>query len=361
MNARQKAQQDFDLSGEPLIVGDKSRCPLPPEILIELTYESPYVVKIVDSGLTAEVFHLRINGRDYNMKKRRPAAKVKNLDGQYSFLNEVQRRQRFQQLREDPATSALFQNIVPTLYADYRLGFMISPWIEGEHVQMLTPSIIKQLFNTLEACEQHGLMEWDLCSGNLLVDKVGKLWLFDFGYMYPFDPLSELNSNGLSDPLFHLVERFETRFFFGWLLEQNLSSAHQLSLYESVKQLGLESYQRKIQWLTSQAALPEVITHFQSIAQRWKAALDNEQALSQQFKLEAFRSYVLDIEDDLHGQSCTPATLKKIDVVQKEIEHGYEYLAEHGGLFYGNADKSQQELLEDYAKKYQLAVNYQIK
>jgi len=179
--------------------------------------------------------------------------------------------------------------------------------------------------------------------------------------MYPFNPLSELNSNGLSDPLFHLVERFETRFFFGWLLEQNLSSAHQLSLYESVKQLGLESYQRKIQWLTSQAALPEVITHFQTIAQRWKAALDNEQALSQQFKLEAFRSYDLDIEDDLHGQSCTSATLKIIYVVQKEIEHGYEYLAENGGLFYGNADKSQQELLEDYAKKYQLALNYQIK
>ncbi|AIW19177.1 phosphotransferase [Vibrio coralliilyticus] len=361
MNARQKAQQDFDLSGEPLIVGDKNRCPLPPEELISLTHESPYVVKVVDSGLTAEVYHLRINGRDYNMKKRRPTAKVKNLDGQYSFLNEVQRRQQFQQLRENPATSALFQNIVPTLYADYRLGFMISPWIEGEHVQTLTPSIIKQLFTTLEACEQHGLMEWDLCSGNLLVDNVGKLWLFDFGYMYPFDPLSELNSNGLSDPIFHFVERFETRFFFGWLLEQNLSSAHQLSLYESVKQLGFESFQRKVQWLNLQSALPEVITHFTSIANRWKTALDNEQALNQQFRLEAFRSHVLDIEDDLHGQSCTPTTLKRIDVVRREIEQDYQYLLDNGGLFYGNADKSQSQLLEDYAEKYQLALNYQIK
>ena len=30
-------------------------------------------------------------------------------------------------------------------------------------------------------------MEWDLCSGNLLVDRQEQLWLFDFGYMYPFD------------------------------------------------------------------------------------------------------------------------------------------------------------------------------
>jgi predicted unusual protein kinase regulating ubiquinone biosynthesis (AarF/ABC1/UbiB family) len=47
-------------------------------------------------------------------------------------------------------------------------------------------------------------MEWDLCNGNLLVDREEHLWLFDFGYMYPFDPLREFNSNGLADPFFTL-------------------------------------------------------------------------------------------------------------------------------------------------------------
>ncbi len=37
-------------------------------------------------------------------------------------------------------------------------------------------------------------MEWDLCSGNLLVDRQEQLWLFDFGYMYPFDPLREFTA-----------------------------------------------------------------------------------------------------------------------------------------------------------------------
>lgn len=262
MNARQKAQQDFDLSGEPLIVGDKNRCPLPPEELISLTHESPYVVKVVDSGLTAEVYHLRINRRDYNMKKRRPTAKVKNLDGQYSFLNEVQRRQQFQQLRENPATSALFQNIVPTLYADYRLGFMISPWIEGEHVQTLTPSIIKQLFTTLEACEQHGLMEWDLCSGNLLVDNVGKLWLFDFGYMYPFDPLSELNSNGLSDPIFHFVERFETRFSLAGCWNKTLAQRISYPFMKALNNSDLRAFSARFSGLTHSLLCPKLLLTF---------------------------------------------------------------------------------------------------
>ncbi len=67
-------------------------------------------------------------------------------------------------------------------------------------------------------------MEWDLCPGNLLMDN-GHLWLFDFGYMYPFQPLQSYNSNGLQDPLFHACERFETRFFFGRLLEENQPEA----------------------------------------------------------------------------------------------------------------------------------------
>ncbi|WP_242013559.1 hypothetical protein, partial [Klebsiella pneumoniae] len=33
MNLRQQQQQAFDRSGEPLIVGNVSHCPLPPETL----------------------------------------------------------------------------------------------------------------------------------------------------------------------------------------------------------------------------------------------------------------------------------------------------------------------------------------
>lgn len=171
MNLRQQQQQAFDRSGEPLIVGNVSHCPLPPETLAALGPDSPYVVQVYGSGLTGEVYRLRIAGKEYNLKKRRAVAGVANLNGQLSFLNEVQRRQALQQLKDDPVTAPRFTHIVPTLYADYRLGILLSPWIDGEPIHQLTPPLIAQLFTTLEACEEQGLMEWDLCSGNLLVDR----------------------------------------------------------------------------------------------------------------------------------------------------------------------------------------------
>ena len=102
MNLRQQRQQAFDRSGEPLIVGDVSHCPLPPETLAALGPDSPYVVQVYGSGLTGEVYRLRIAGKEYNLKKRRAIAGVANLNGQLSFLNEVQCRQALQRLKDNP-------------------------------------------------------------------------------------------------------------------------------------------------------------------------------------------------------------------------------------------------------------------
>ena len=355
MNLRQQQQQAFDRSGEPLIVGNVSHCPLPPETLAALGPDSPYVVQVYGSGLTGEVYRLRIAGKEYNLKKRRAVAGVANLNGQLSFLNEVQRRQALQQLKDDPVTAPRFTHIVPTLYADYRLGILLSPWIDGEPIHQLTPPLIAQLFTTLEACEEQGLMEWDLCSGNLLVDRQEQLWLFDFGYMYPFDPLREFNSNGLADPLFHFVERFETRFFFSWLMTRIPDAEQQLAQYREMKRLAVESYRRKLVWLRARRADPLVLAHFQQLTARWESALADPAALSRLFAVEAFRSHVLDIEDDLHGQSCTLLTLQRIDWVINQLEQHYRFIADEGGLFYDNAGKSQQALLGDYAQKRQQA------
>ncbi len=69
MNLRQQQQQAFDRSGEPLIVGNVSHCPLPPETLAALGPDSPYVVQVYGSGLTGVVYRLRIAGKEYNLKK----------------------------------------------------------------------------------------------------------------------------------------------------------------------------------------------------------------------------------------------------------------------------------------------------
>ncbi|MBR7336918.1 phosphotransferase, partial [Klebsiella pneumoniae] len=75
MNLRQQQQQAFDRSGEPLIVGNVSPCPLPPETLAALAPDSPYVVPVYGSGPTSAVSRLRIAGKASHSKQRRAAAR----------------------------------------------------------------------------------------------------------------------------------------------------------------------------------------------------------------------------------------------------------------------------------------------
>nr|WP_321461360.1 AarF/UbiB family protein [uncultured Vibrio sp.] len=361
MDKRQKQQLQFEKSGENLIVGNIDNCPISPEHLALTTETSPYVIEAFQSGLTAEVFRVRFGSKDYTLKKKRPEAKVQNLNGQLSFLNEVQRRSDLQKRKDSPHTSVDFECIVPTVYADYRLGIILSEWIEGNPISDVSSSLLYQLFSTLSACEKIGLFEWDLCSGNLLVDDDHKLWLFDFGYMYPFDPLTELNSDGLNAPIFQFCERFETRFLSGWLVKQNCSHQESLSLFKNVKHEALSVLLEQCKWLRLNNASSAILNHKEAQVIKYQTALQSEKALEDLFIVEMFRSHILDIEDDLDGKSCTSTTLKRVNTVLEMIYNHYDFLSEQGALFYHNEGKTKQQLISDYREKLALVNEYQLK
>jgi len=360
MNQRQIQQSEFEASSRNLVVGLAEQCPIPPEQLAQTMHSSPYVVQVFNSGLTAEVFRVRFDGKDYTLKKKRPQSKVQNLDGQFSFLNEIQRRADFQSRKENRITAQSFRNIVSTIYANYKLGIILSEWIEGEPVSKISPEFLSQLFSTLGECEKVGLFEWDLCGGNLLVDKGNKLWLFDFGYMYPFDPLQNFNSNGLDAPLFHFCERFETRFLFGWLLDQQTSLDDSLVIFKRVKQHALNTLITKKEWLKKNGAISEVINYNQQLIDKYQQALSDDSTLKDLYTLESFRSHVLDIEDDIEGKSCTTTTIKRVETVLLMIGDHYRLLKQLDGLFYHNEGKTQPELVNSYQDKLSLVRKYQL-
>ncbi|WP_375748739.1 AarF/UbiB family protein [Vibrio sp. HN007] len=360
MNQRQKEQQEFDESGKNLIVGLATACPLKPEELAAITPDSPCVVEVFTSGLTAEVYRLRIKGNDYTLKKKREESKVQNLDGKYSFLNEVQRRSDFQKLKDDATTAGDYQHIVPTIYADYQMGIILSPWLEGELLQKPNQAIVSQLFSTLFACEKAGLFEWDLCSGNMIVDEEQQLWMFDFGYMYPFNPLKELNSNGLSDPIFQFCERFETRFLSGWIAKNELDSDAALKLFRMVKKAALEAISQKLEWLIEQGADDTVVSHYVEMQAEYEKAVSDSDELKRRYMLDMFRSHVLDIEDDLDGKSCTSTTALRVKAVIGMLDKHYDLLREGGGLFYQNSGKKRSELIRQYIEKSELVEEYQV-
>lgn len=357
---RQRDQQAFVDSGENIVVGTLEGIPITLEQLKNTTADSSYVVETFNSGLTAVVFHLRIDGKSWTLKQKRAVSLVNNIDGQTSFLNEVQRRRDLTKLKQRESEN--FKHIVDTQFASFHDGIILSPWIEGEPLSTLNHDVFQQIFTAIVNLELHGLFEWDFCPGNILLNNQGEITLFDFGYMYQFNSNIHFNNNGFDTPLFHGVERFETRFFFDFLLKNpnNLSTEALFDLYKLEKQCALEAYQHKLQQLIVQNANTNVIAWQQAINHRWQNALTNDAELQILYLVERYRSNVLDLLDDLHGQSCSPYTLKKADLALSLIDQHFEILQSQNGFFFGDETLSKSDLISKYKELRVTAQRFQL-
>lgn len=186
---------------------------------------------------------------------------------------------------------------------------MLSPWVEGRRIERWDERQLVELFDLLIALVLAGLFEWDLAPGNTLDD--GRIRLFDFGYLYPFDPLRQYNSDGLASPGFHPAERFETRQLFACLLRlEQQSEAWALADFELEKRIALDAYQRLHRELTARGASETVSGWLSDLMRGWRNALAGDPGGL--YLQEAWRSHWLDVKDDLSGQSCTPLTLQRL-------------------------------------------------
>lgn len=357
---RRKRQLDFLAGGEEIEAGDINKLPLGLPELLNITGGSKYVEKHVGSGLTADVYKLNIEGVCWNLKKKRAEILVKNIDGQTSFLNEVQRRRDFEKLKKD--NPAAYRGIVDTTYASLRKGIILSPWIEGSHVKKYSGKIIEDLFKTLYYIETAGLFEYDLCSGNLLIQKDGTVRLFDFGYMYPYDPRTEYNPDGLENSIFHSAERFESRNFMQYLMdiEENRGLEAALSEYRVEKEIALKYYYKKASWLKDNNAGEEIKSWIMRFIQLWEKGLSDDGSLAELYGMESFRSYALDVHDDVSGRSCTRETLKKAEKILSKIENDYAVLCENRCFFWGDEKLNRAGLLNKYAEIKKQVIEYQL-
>ena len=341
---RQQAQLTFLASGADLEVGRVEDCPLPPDELAALDERSPLVVAAFLSGLTARVLRLRAGGRDWTLKLARRPCRVENVDGQTSFLNELQRRADFLRLKGGPGGRERFAAIADTTYGSLRRGLLLSPWIEGQAVSTWDERRLVLLFETLGELALAGLFEWDYCPGNVL-DDGERLRLFDFGYMYRYDPLVEPNPNGWDAPVFHPAERFETRNLFAALLalEQARGPAAALRLFWLEKVVALDAYRRLGEALRARGGSARVLGWLEAITSRWAAALEGD--LATLYRCEGWRSHRLDVQDDLHGRTCTPGTLARLAWLRAVAEEDHALLAREGVLLWADAARSRGALL----------------
>ena len=350
--ARRHRQLAFLASGQELALGDERRSPLPAEALRTLRPGHPAVREVHTSGLTAVVYKLHDKGRDWAVKQARAECLVKNVDGQTSFLNELQRRAELAALRDQPGGTDRWRALPETIYASLREGVIVSPWIDGHGVSEWNERSLTQLFDAGRELVRAGFFEWDFCPGNVL-DDGRQIRLFDFGYMYRFDPLRHFNSagTGTNVPQCHLAERIETRHVFGWLLklEQAQGMDAALAAFRLEKTVALDTYERLHAELVQDGASATVLQWLAQITQGWRGALAGD--LHGLYLQEGWRSHTLDLDDDLHGQTCTPSSLKRADWLLAALQQSHAELARQGAFMGGDAALSQGELLSAYQRK----------
>ena len=352
---RRQRQLAFVASGAELEIGSPDDCPLPRDQLASTQGEETYVRERFTGGLTAHVYRIKAGGRYWTLKRARERCLVQNPDGQTSFLNEIQRRADLRQLKQDAQLGKRLGGIVDTQYASLRHGVLLSPWIAGTAIEHWHERQLLELFDTLGALLLGGLFEWDLCPGNTLDD--GRVRLFDFGYMYRFDPLRQFNSNGTSVPQFHAAERFETRQYFAYLLGlEQRSDNDALAAFRVEKQIALLAYQRLHRELSGRHASAEVLDWLQGIIDEWRSALSGD--LEGLYLREAWRSHGLDLEDDLSGQTCTPLTLRRIDWLERNARERYADLRQLA--VFGETAPGAAKLLSEFAEARKLAQKWQI-
>jgi|GEM_PF-1795577 len=360
MNERQKKQKVFEESGTNIILGnigdfDPIISLVKEKIVVGYENEDVKVLASFENGLTAKVYQVLYKGKCYNLKVKRVPSLVKNIDGETSFLNEVQRRKDFEELRK--GNLVIDKGVVKTLYANYREGIILSEWIKGEEIKEYTRDIFRSLFTLTWYFEKSGVMEWDLCSSNILLSNK-QVKLFDFGYAYTYDPLTEYNSEGNKLPLFNSVERFETRSFMPYLLEKNEGEI--LSIYRVEKEEAIRIYEEKLNWLIKNEASEDLIETAKEQLRKWRQGLTNLEELKKLYRVESIRSYVLDIHDDVSGKSCTPKTLLKIKKVIELIRTDHEFFLSEDAYLWDDKLLSRQQLLKKYEKLYEIANLYQV-
>jgi len=357
---RKKSQLLFLNSNKEIQVGRKENLPLSIDDIKEINQES-LVVEEVLKGFTSIVYKIKVDGQYYALKKKREKAIVRNIDGRTSFLNEIQRRRDFENLKK--TVPQLCSGIVETIYASLKHGFILSPWIEGKCITRLNGrNIYEHLFDTIYYMECNGFFEWDPCSGNILVVDGNQVKLFDFGYTYSYNPLSEYNSVGKKEPIFHGVERFETRTFMGYLMNYIEKKGEEkiLDEYRIEKEIALKYYIKKLRWLEKRRADDDIIIWIKEVTELWELGLTNRDRLRQLYMLESFRSYVLDVNTDINGKCCGFRTLKKADRIIEMLRNHYDFLKQNDGLFWGDELLSKQKLIEKYKRNKDKVIKYKI-
>ncbi|MGL5225657.1 MAG: hypothetical protein ACRC8Q_10125, partial [Aeromonas sp.] len=289
-------------------------------------------------GLTTEVFHLKIDGHHWCLKRRRPDARAASLDDQTAFLTELERRREIEALRELHPT--VLPHAVCTSFGSARAGVLVSSWLRGEPVRQLNARNLTQMLAAQGELARWGWFDWDPSPDNLL-DDGEQISVFDFGRMWTFDPRFEFHSNGMVDPQYHVPERLETCTLSGLWLDE----PHPLAQFRHWREACVLWVKHEINHLTRDGASGPVLARLHNLQQEWSIALASDEALAANWWRDMYRSHRLMVVAFLDDPriSRDPFILRRLDWLTQALTDHYPLL----GASLPAAQASQGEVLQD--------------
>ncbi len=330
-------------------------------IIGELPYSEEFLLKKVEknfnNGLTSLVYKIKVKDKFFALKKAREDTKVASIDGKMAFLNEIFIRDKIENLRKEDIKG--LEGFVKTIYANFRDGIILSEWLDGETIKFFDKEILENIFYNLYNLDINGIFEYDLCLGNFLVAPDKKVYMYDFGYAYFFDPLKEYNPDGREFIMANIGERFETRCFMHYLYTLEKSGNDYLKIFKLEKEILNKYFNLKLEYLISHKAKDEIISYYKDEIKNIEKACKNEKDLINLYYNNKVRSFILDIYDDLHGKTCTPNTLEKAKFILNELKTNINKIKKI--LFWDDAKMNLKQLLDKYEKILEDVKKYQIK
>ena len=284
--------------------------------------------QVFDGGLTARVFRIHAAGRDWTLKKARAQAGVHNVDGQTSFLNEIQRRADLTRLKAGPGGAQRFAGIVDTQYASLRRGILLSPWIEGTMVRGLGRALARPVVRATRRALPRRLVRVGSVPRQhprrRPASHVVRLRLHV--PLRPADAVQQRrrrHERTAVPPGRAFRDAQLLRAAAGdWSRSRECRAA--LAAFREEKAAALQACERLQAELAARGASPAAIERFAILNARWREALRGDAAAL--YLAENWRSHVLDLEDDLHGRSCTPMTLRRADWLLAALQEHFEAL-----------------------------------
>jgi hypothetical protein len=125
--------------------------------------------------------------------------------------------------------------------------------------------------------------------------------------------------------------------------------------------LAIECYAGLAQRLAARGAHQRILAWLHALVYAWHTALRSETALQRLYQKEGWRSHMLDLMDDLSGQSCTPTTLERADWLLAALETGFAQMQKDEAFLWDDRGQTQTTLIARYRMRREQAQAYLIK